>query len=178
MDTVELPNVTQQQAWDWWQGLLFAESRYLSALKGHAVGEEARAAATDTFEAALERQASAHWEEIVSHIWRAMADDFGLASDAPITFVVNGLLDGLPLHVACRTESGRLRYAIEDRVIRYAPNFLALKFMAERAAARCATKFVNASENLTSLVRLHLMPVSGRVASGLAAATHHPVHSD
>jgi tetratricopeptide (TPR) repeat protein len=77
--------------------------------------------------------------DILSSLWEAVTK--GLAgqadalcgSGAPLTIIAQDLFDVLPLHMATRKLDGGIRYAIEDRTIRFAPGFSALQLMRRRS---------------------------------------------
>ena len=84
-----------------------------------------------SMDGALTSLLHAVWEEFMGPLFETL-NEFG-TSDSPLTFIVQDVFDTLPLHLAHRQVNGRIRFAIEDRVIRFSPGFTAIKLMKSRA---------------------------------------------
>lgn len=78
--------------------------------------------------------AEGFWRYYVEPVWQALEREFKLPLSAPVTFVTQDALDYAPLHAAARETDGNWRFAIEDRVIRYAPSLYALNLMKGKKA--------------------------------------------
>jgi tetratricopeptide (TPR) repeat protein len=123
----------------WALMLVEAEYAYLGVLRNRDENDDAKEVAAASFEASVENVSRSCWEGLVRPLCEFL-DSSGFPPDAAITFVVDGYLDILPLHAACRDDGDRKRYLVEDRVVRYAPGFGALKLMASRKAAFAASE--------------------------------------
>jgi CHAT domain len=80
-------------------------------------------------ETSLAAMSKSLWRDVVGPIWDLLDKELRLPSDAPVTFVTQGVMDYMPLHIAGREIEGCWRFAIEDRVIRFAPSLTALQLM-------------------------------------------------
>lgn len=98
----------------------------LDAEKAYKDAQTHRSAAD--FEAVLKAEAAGYWTDVMETLWGCLAQ-LGYPPSAPVTIIATGALDLLPLHIASRVEGDMVKYAIEDRVIRFAPSFAALKQM-------------------------------------------------
>jgi CHAT domain-containing protein len=92
------------------------------------------------------------WRQFVEPIWKVLNEKMLIPHDSPITFVTQGILDYLPLHAAARKVKGQWRFAIEDRVIRYAPTLQALNTMKAQASThRCEPRIAGFFDPLGDL---------------------------
>lgn len=125
---LDLPELTQMAVEQRVRTLLDAEAQ-------HKELQTSQSAAA--FDAVLASEAAGYWTDLVGPLWEGL-QQLGYSQSAPVTFVTTGALDLLPLHAASRIEDGVTRYAIEDRVIRCAPGFAALRQMKARTQAKVA----------------------------------------
>ncbi len=156
VQTLDLPDLKQEQVDARVGTLLQAEADYIEALTGDTSGTASVSDPVAVFEEVLQSEARAYWVDLMGPLWTFLSAN-GHRTSAPLTLVVTGALDSLPLHIAARDANSVSRHAIEDRVIRYAPSFAALRQMKTRsrreavAAKRVLGVFAPQKEGLKQL---------------------------
>ena len=126
LDAVDLPDLTLNHA-----------RKLLIDMVDSAVTFAKDVDADDPFAAAafgerLQAQSETYWTQLIGPIEQKLADRH-VRPKAPITFVATGMLENLPVHTASHPDGeGGHHYLIENRVIRFAPSFSALRIMQER----------------------------------------------
>lgn len=121
----ELPELTSNLISEWVEDLFAAEHRYIS-------NDADIFRSGEHFNTVLHDQTRQYWDLLMGPITRHLSENLGLESAEPLTIAIQGSLDALPLHAAKYEIDGKVRYLIEDRVIRFAPGLTALNLMRRR----------------------------------------------
>ncbi|WP_139068738.1 CHAT domain-containing protein, partial [Hyphomonas sp. ND6WE1B] len=108
------------------------------------------------------------WRDFVGPVYDALRKDLSLPDTAPLTFITQGMLDYMPLHAAVREVKGDWRFAIEDRVIRYAPTLAALSRMNAAAGSDEADQIAGFFDPLGDLPSARFLEPE-KIQAGLGA---------
>lgn len=143
-----LPTLTSRVTAEWLKIFRAGDS----ALYASAPSE--RASALRDFQEALLELGKEFWVHFYKPIIEFLRTRYQISDSGPLTVITHGDLDALPIHTALRTRDGRLRFLIEDRVLRFAPGLYSLLAMHQSEVKRkprppSIAAFINPTGDLT-----------------------------